>query len=273
MAEWTDWLPLAAFWLLLFLLAAAETLYPLHRAPREGKGRLVANFGLGVINAALLSAAPVAAVAAAQWAQQQGVGLLNTMALPFAATAAATLLVRSFAAYAMHRISHSWPWLWRLHRVHHSDTAVDLSTSFRNHPFELTFALAWRAAVTVAFGLDPLTLVAYEAAAAAFALWDHANLRLPARLDQALRLVLVTPAMHHVHHSAARAETDSNYGDVISLWDRLFGTYRQLGEAEVRAARFGLGDAEDEGAASLVAQLRSPLARGGAVRPVRASEA
>jgi sterol desaturase/sphingolipid hydroxylase (fatty acid hydroxylase superfamily) len=100
-----------------------------------------------------------------------------------------------------------------------------------------------------------------ETLAIAFTMWSHANLRLPDRLDRALRLLLVTPAMHHVHHSARRAETDSNYGDVFSLWDRLFGTYRSSNGESLATTRFGLGDEHDRDAASILRQLTGPLAR------------
>jgi sterol desaturase/sphingolipid hydroxylase (fatty acid hydroxylase superfamily) len=108
-------------------------------------------------------------------------------------------------------------------------------------------------------GLSAPALIAYESVAVAFALWDHANLHLPDRLCRALRLLFVTPAMHHVHHSARRAETDSNFGDVLSLWDRLFGSYRNSDSGMVRGLRYGLGDAHDGAAASLAAQLRLPF--------------
>jgi sterol desaturase/sphingolipid hydroxylase (fatty acid hydroxylase superfamily) len=171
----------------------------------------------------------------------------------------ATILLRNLATWLVHRVSHAVPLFWRAHRVHHGDVRLDLSTGFRNHPLELAYVVPWLAGVTIALGLDPATLAAYEAVAIGFSLWTHANLRLPAALDARLRLVLVTPAMHHVHHSSRRAETDSNYGDVFSFWDRLFGTYRGLSEEELRAVRFGLGDAFDPHAASFVRQLGGPF--------------
>jgi sterol desaturase/sphingolipid hydroxylase (fatty acid hydroxylase superfamily) len=255
------WLAFAAFWVVLFLLAAAELWRPLHEAKEEPAGRIPGNVALGLINAALGAALPLSTVLPAAWAARHGVGLLNRVALPTAAIVVATILIRNLATWLVHRASHAVPLFWRAHRVHHCDVRLDLSTGFRNHPLELVYVVPWLAAVTIAVGLDPATLAAYEAVAIAFSLWTHANLRLPAAVDSRLRLVLVTPAMHHVHHSSRRAETDSNYGDVLSLWDRLFGTYRELAEPDLRATRFGLGDDYDPGASSLVRQLRSPFDR------------
>jgi sterol desaturase/sphingolipid hydroxylase (fatty acid hydroxylase superfamily) len=249
-----------AFFLLLFMLAAAEMWRPLRAARTEPKGRIFGNVAMGLINAGLSLALPVSTVLSAEWAARHGAGLMNIAPIPVPAAILATVAIRSLAAYLVHRAAHRLEWLWRIHRVHHSDTILDLSTGFRNHPLELAFVAPWLAVITIATGLDSHTLLVYEAAALAFALWDHANLHLPPSLDRLLRLLLVTPAMHHVHHSAERAETDSNYGDMLSIWDRLLGTYRAHDEDALAAMRIGLGDAFDAGAASLLHQLRAPLA-------------
>jgi sterol desaturase/sphingolipid hydroxylase (fatty acid hydroxylase superfamily) len=256
------WLPFLLFWPVLFAIAAAELWRPLYVGRSEPASRIPVNVALGLINAALVALLPLSTVLAATWAAASGIGLFNAVAAPFAISAAATVAIRSLATYAVHRLSHALPWLWRLHRVHHIDTALDLSTGLRNHPLELAIVVPAVAGAAIAFGLEPTVLAVYEAIALPFALWTHANLRLPPRLDQGLRWLLVTPAMHHVHHSARRAETDSNYGDVFSVWDRLFGTYAALDEPALRAVRFGLGEADDRRAAHLGAQLISPLSRG-----------
>ncbi|MGZ8286464.1 MAG: sterol desaturase family protein [Allosphingosinicella sp.] len=257
------WLLFGAFWLLLLALAAAETLRPLHAAPIEARGRLPTNFAMGLVAAALYALLPLTSVAAAQWAEAENLGLLNVVRPPAWAATGATLTVWSLVNYWLHRAFHLWPWLWRLHRIHHSDTAVDLSTGFRGHPGEVLATALARAGLAAALGLSVPALVAYEAAAFVAAMWSHANLRLPGRADRILRWLLVTPAMHHVHHSAARHETDSNYGELLSVWDRLFGTYEASDSSTLAAARIGLGEAADEGAASLRRQLLSPLTRHG----------
>jgi sterol desaturase/sphingolipid hydroxylase (fatty acid hydroxylase superfamily) len=146
-----------------------------------------------------------------------------------------------------------------VHRVHHADTAVDLSTGFRHHPLELLYVAVCYLAMAVVLGLSPIALIAYEGAAVLLSLWSHANLRLPQAADRLLAAVLVTPALHHVHHSAHQTETDSNYGELFSLWDRLFGTLTRLDEDQLRAMRAGLGAEHDAAAAHLGRQLLLPL--------------
>ena len=256
-----DWLPMLAFWLLLFALAAAELAWPF-RAGRSATGpRLVANFGLGIINALLLSLLPLSVVIAAEWARAEGMGLLRGPAVPTAVLVVATLTIRSLANYGLHRLAHSVPLLWRMHQVHHSDNEVDLSTGLRHHPAELLYVAAVLGALSVLLGLSPGALAAYEIVAAGFALWTHANLRLPDRTDRTLGWLFVGPRFHHVHHSADRRRTDSNYGDIVTLWDRLFGTWCDLPAEEVARQRCGLGDRYDAGAGNLLVQLGSPLAR------------
>lgn len=255
------WLPFLLFWPVLIAIAAAELWRPLYVERNEPSSRIPVNVALGLINAGLAALLPLSTVLAAQWAATQQLGLLNLVGAPLLVAAAATVAIRSLASYGVHRLSHAVPLLWRIHRVHHIDTALDLSTGLRNHPLELAVVAPCLAAVTIGFGLEPRTLMVYEAIALPFALWTHANLRLRPGLDHRLRLLFVTPAMHHVHHSARRAETDSNYGDVFSLWDRLFGTYRMLDGRALQAVRFGLGEAHDPRAASFAAQILSPLRR------------
>jgi sterol desaturase/sphingolipid hydroxylase (fatty acid hydroxylase superfamily) len=255
-AAWTAFL---GFWGLLLALAGAEAWLPLHRDGDEPRGRIAGNVGMGVINASIAAFLPVSSVVPAAWAAAHGVGLMNRLALPYALVVLSSVLVRNLATYGVHRLSHAMPLLWRIHRVHHSDTRLDLSTGFRNHPLELAIVVPLLALVSVGLGLDPATLLAYESVAIGFSLCTHANLRLPTRFERVLRWLFVTPTMHHVHHSSRRAETDSNYGDVLSFWDRLFGTYCDLPEETLRATRFGLGDAFDAHAPNLLHQLRSPL--------------
>ena len=255
------WLPAAGFLALMILLALAELARPLHLAPVEGKGRLTANFGLGILNALLFAALPLSTLLAAEWARLHQTGLTHWLAFPAWAPIALTLLLRSLANYGLHRAAHAVPLLWRLHRVHHCDTAVDLSTGLRHHPGEVLYVAVVLAALAILCGFSVPALAGYELAAAIFALLTHANLRLPGWLDTSLGWLFATPALHHVHHSSSRAETDSNYGECLILWDRLFGSYRRLGPDALRATRFGLGDAHDGDAPRLLAQLAAPLKR------------
>jgi len=250
-----------AYWALLVLFAGLEFFVPQFQDPRRSE-RWPANFGLGLINMALLPLAPVSALWAAQWAQRHGIGALNFLDASWWLTAAvATILIQSLASYAIHVVMHKAPWLWRVHRVHHFDTAVDFSTGLRHHPLEFVLMLLVDVVVAIAFGLLPWALVAYGTADAMFALFSHANIKYPTRPDRALRLILVTPRVHALHHSSHRPETDSNYGNVFTIWDRLFGTYGEQHADRPEALQFGSHELRDNRAADLWWQLKSPVLR------------
>jgi sterol desaturase/sphingolipid hydroxylase (fatty acid hydroxylase superfamily) len=246
------------YWFVLATFAGLEFFAPqFEEAHRDD--RWPTNFGLGLINMALLPLAPVSALWASQWAQRNGIGLLNLLDGSWWLLAViATIAIISFADYAIHLLSHKTPWLWRLHRVHHFDTTVDVSTGLRHHPLELLPALLIGVPVAIVFGLLPWALITYGTADAMFALFSHANIKLPTSLDRALRLILVTPRIHAVHHSAHKSETDSNYGNVFTIWDRLFGTYCDLRADCPEAMQFGLAELQDNRAADLWWQLKSP---------------
>jgi sterol desaturase/sphingolipid hydroxylase (fatty acid hydroxylase superfamily) len=157
-----------------------------------------------------------------------------------------------------HHCHSETPWLWRVHRVHHFDNVVDVSTGLRNHPVELLPVVLINASVAIMFGLLPWALITYGTAEALFALYSHANIRFPTSLDRTLRLVLVTPRIHAVHHSAHKPETDSNYGGVFTIWDRLFGTYCDLRADCPEKMQFGLAELRDQRVSDLWWQLKSP---------------
>jgi sterol desaturase/sphingolipid hydroxylase (fatty acid hydroxylase superfamily) len=246
------------YWFVLAMFAGLEFFAPQFEEAHRGH-RWPTNFGLGLINVALIPLAPVSALWAAEWARHNRIGLLNLLDGSWWFLAViATIAILSFADYAMHILFHKTPWLWRLHRVHHFDTAVDISTGLRHHPLELLPALLIGVPVAIVFGLLPWALIAYGTADAMFALFSHANIKLPTSLDRALRLVLVTPRIHAVHHSAHKPETDSNYGNVFTVWDRLFGTYCDLRADCPEKMQFGLAELQDHRAADLWWQLKSP---------------
>ena len=204
------------------VLALIEALAPGPARP-GGDKRLFVNFSLGIINIALGSALPVSTLAAAALAGATGVGLGHAVALPWAALFVLILLARSFVAYWVHRLSHGVPLLWRLHRVHHGDRAVDVSTTLRNHPIELALTVPAAAATILLLGPPISVVLAADTALFALALWQHADIRTP--LEPLVGRLLVTPGLHRAHHSPRRADHDRNFGEVMIFWDHLFGTY------------------------------------------------
>jgi sterol desaturase/sphingolipid hydroxylase (fatty acid hydroxylase superfamily) len=258
--DWhTVWL--VVFWALLALFAWIETVIPAGPggAPRER--RWPTNFALGLINMIIVPLAPVSGLLGAEWAQEHGWGLLNLRELPFWLVLLATLLLRSLIGYVFHLILHKVHALWRMHRVHHSDDHLDISTALRSHPLEFAALLVVLAPLAVVLGLDPWTLAAYEITESAFSVFGHAHIRLPDWLDRPLRYVFVTPNMHVIHHSSWQPETDSNYGQVFSFWDRLFGTYSEAPRNGYAGMQIGLDEMRGERAADFWLQVKSPAWR------------
>lgn len=215
----------AAILLALAAMALAETVWP-DRAAR--RGRWPGNFALGLLNAALVRLAGAAApVAAAAWAAERDFGLFNQFALPALLAVPIGILLMDFAIYWQHRALHHWHWGWALHRLHHADTAMDVSTAVRFNPAEALVSMLYKSLLTAVLGLPWQAVLAFEAWLAIGSAIEHANLRLPPRADAAIRRIWVTPAMHRVHHSAHGDDHNHNYGFALSIWDHLFGTHQQ----------------------------------------------
>jgi len=185
-----------AYWSLLALFGGLEVVLPAFRQVPQRIRRWPTNLGLGIVNMTLFPLVPVSAVWGAQWAESQGLGLLNVAGEPWWSAVIATFAIRSLAGYALHVVMHKIPAFWRLHRVHHLDTCLDVSTSFRSHLLEFGVAFLVMVPFAIAFGLRPWALIAYEIMEATVSLFSHANLRLPERLDRSLRWILITPNMH-----------------------------------------------------------------------------
>ncbi len=245
------------FWGVIVLFGAIEFLLP--QFPDADRARRwPTNFGLGILNGLIVSAVPVASVGAAQWAAANGIGLLHWIAAPWWLALPCTLLVKSLSQYAFHRLSHTQPVLWRLHRVHHCDVHLDVSSALRTHPLEMIASSAFVIPIVVGCGLSPVVLAAYEGVEVFANMLTHANVRVPKVIERCARSLLVTPGLHRLHHSASRIETDSNYGNVFSFWDRLFGTLRVEASAPAAEFRFGLDDIDRERAGNFTSQLKLP---------------
>lgn len=221
------WLRLGTFAGVLALLALAELLAP-RRRQRVGRGqRWPANLGLVALDTLSVRLLfPAAAVGVALVAEQRGWGLFNLIALPAWLEIALAVILLDLLIYAQHVLFHAAPWLWRVHRVHHSDLEFDVTTGLRFHPLEILLSLGLKLAAVVLLGAAAAAVLLFELLLNATAMWSHSNIRLPARVEQLLRLLLVTPDMHRTHHSVVPRETHSNFGFNLACWDRLFGTYR-----------------------------------------------
>jgi len=175
--------------------------------------------------------APTGAVGFALFAEAHGLGLFNVVAMPAWVEMVLALLTLDLAIYLQHRLFHYAPVLWRLHRMHHADLEVDVTTGARFHPVEILLSLGIKFVVIVPLGLSPLAVLLFEIGLNATSMFNHSNVRVSPAIERVLRCLVVTPDMHRVHHSVVRRETDSNFGFNFPWWDRLFGTYRAQPEA------------------------------------------
>ncbi|MBE9567649.1 MAG: sterol desaturase family protein [Proteobacteria bacterium] len=185
------------------------------------------NLGLVFLNSFILRLLfPAAAVGMAAFASEQGWGFFNYYEVPTTIAIIASVVIMDFIIYLQHVMVHAVPVLWRLHRVHHADLDYDVTTGARFHPIEIILSMLIKFATILLLGPPVVAVVIFEVMLNATAMFNHSNVRLNLTLDKFLRLILVTPDMHRVHHSIEDDETNSNFGFSLPWWDRLFGTYR-----------------------------------------------
>ena len=255
-----------AFVAIFAAMAAFELISPrLERPEMAGalkSRRWFVNLSMVVISSVCLRIIfPAAAVGTAVWADAQGWGLFNMAGVPAVLAGIIAFVILDFAVWLEHVVSHKWPILWRIHRMHHSDQGFDLTTALRFHPLEIVISMAWKAAIILALGPPVPAVLIFEIVLNGMAMFNHANARLPERLDRILRMVVVTPDMHRVHHSAVRTETDSNYGFNLSIWDRLFATYVAQPAAGHERMRIGLDEYDGPKTSNLGWALVLPFRR------------
>lgn len=244
------------YWAILVVVAVLEVLTPGRTDRMPLAPRFTVNFGFGLMTMLLLSLPLLSEVALAELARVRGWGLLHRFAMGPAWQVGLSFLAYDLCGYTIHRLSHKYAWLWRLHRVHHSDSDLDLSTYFRSHPLDVAVILGIKLALIVVLGLHPVALVLHGLAKQLTMSLGHANIAPRPRLSRTIALLFVSPSFHQIHHSAHRPDTDSNYGEVLTIWDRLLRSSGRIGGP---IERFGLGDAYDDDAASLLSQLKLPF--------------
>jgi sterol desaturase/sphingolipid hydroxylase (fatty acid hydroxylase superfamily) len=216
------------FFVGIFLaVAVAEVFAPRRPLLTSKSNRWFANVGIVVINTALLRILfPITAVAAALWVEEKGWGLLTLVDLPFWAEVAISVLFLDFIIYLQHVGFHAIPTLWRLHMMHHADMDFDLTTGARFHPIEIFLSMGIKVGAIFLLGAPALGVILFEILLNGTAMFNHGNLFVPLTFDRVLRLLVVTPDMHRVHHSVFPNETNSNFGFNLPWWDRILGTYK-----------------------------------------------
>lgn len=248
-----------AFFGVFLIFAFLEARAPRDAAPADRARRWPTNWILTIINIVVTSAMPVTMIAAADYAQANSIGLLNNVDMSLAAAFAIGFLGRGFISWGTHYLNHKVPFLWAIHRVHHADTKLDVSTTVRFHPLEFVFTTPLALAGVVALGIPALPLLIYELMDASVTVFSHANVRLPWWIDRPLSLFIVTPDVHRVHHSSYQPETDSNYGAVLTIWDRVLGTYRRKPSDDLATQENGLTEVQDPRSRNLLWLLILPF--------------
>lgn len=249
------------FFGLLIGLAALERVRPLRLSDPFRLHRWPANLGLVAIGTVLIAILQISAVAVAVWAQRNEVGVFNQVPAPRWIEVILAWLLLDLAIYLQHRAFHTFSWLWPLHRVHHSDLEFDVTTGLRFHPAELLASMLFKIAVVAVLGAPWLAVLLFEVGLSVFALFTHANLRVDPRLERALRVLFVTQDMHRTHHSTHDAEMNSNYGNLLSIWDRVLRSYTPRTRENPREMRIGLVEFRRPDRQTLQALLAQPFGR------------
>lgn len=236
-----------------------------HVAPRRERrlGRFMrwpGNIGIVVVDTIVARILfPTGAVGLALIAEAKGWGLLNHWQVPGWAAVILAIVILDLAIYLQHVMFHAVPALWRLHRMHHADTDFDVTTGARFHPVEIVLSMVLKLAVVAALGAPAVAVLIFEVLLNATAMFNHSNLRLPDAVDRIMRLFVVTPDMHRVHHSVIERETNANFGFNLPWWDRLFGTYRAQPEAGHETMQIGLNQFRDPAEQRLDRMLVQPF--------------
>ncbi len=234
-------LRLGFFFGVLLLVALLEAVFPRRKRRYSRWLRWYANLGIVFLNSGIARLImPILPMALAARAMEKGWGLFNWMDLPSPLALILSVLLLDFFIYLQHVMVHAIPLLWRLHRMHHSDLEYDVTTGARFHPLEILLSLFIKLALILVLGPPVAAVLIFEVLLNAMAMFNHGNLRLPLGLDGWLRLGIVTPDMHRVHHSSLPAEANRNFGFNLSFWDRIFGTYKAQPKLGHEAMEIGI---------------------------------
>jgi len=253
---------LGAFFGIFLVMALWERRAPMRGLSMARWPRWGTNWGISVLDAATVKLVfGAAAAGAALDAAAAGWGLFNRIGWPEWVEFVLTLLAMDLAIWLQHLATHKIPLLWRLHRVHHADRDVDVTTAIRFHPVEIALSMVIKIGLVYALGAPVAAVIAFEVVLNGMAMFNHGNVRMPRRLEPVLRAVIVTPDMHRVHHSVLRDEHDANYGFNLSVWDRIFGTYVPEPSAGHLGMTLGLDRWQDERPTRLGWSLALPFRR------------
>ena len=251
---------LSVFLGILIAMIGLETLFPARDRVQKRGARWLTNFGLVVIDTVVIRLLfPVIAVGVAIWAEARGWGVLNLLSLPIWVKTIFAVIILDMMIYWQHVAFHKVPILWHLHKVHHADRDLDASSGLRFHPVEIVISMVYKMAVVCLLGAPALAVIIFEILLNACAVFNHANVRVPLWFERPLRQVMVTPALHRIHHSVIERETNTNYGFSVIWWDKIFGSYTDQPQGKLT---LGLNEYQTDAPSGLWWSLTAPFRRG-----------
>ena len=255
-----------AFLCILSLVIVWEMIQPKRPLSQSKSKRWLNNISLVALDSLIVRLLlPLGTTGIALWAEKKQIGLLHYIQLSDIANIVIAIILLDLIIYWQHRLFHVIPLLWRLHQVHHADRDIDVSTGLRFHPVEILISILIKIAAILLLGVPVMAVILFEVILNGMAMFNHGNIRLPKALDSILRLMLVTPDMHRVHHSIIKHETNSNFGFNISLWDRVFGSYHAQPDMGHQDMIIGLEQHQNEPTHSILWMLRLPFISAGGV--------
>ena len=250
---------LSIFLGMLIAMSALEAFFPAKDRVQTRTRRWSTNFGLVVIDTlAIRYLFPIIAVGAAIWAHGNGWGILNLIALPNWAAIIVAVIILDMMIYWQHVAFHKIPVLWRLHKIHHADRDLDASSGLRFHPVEIVISMAYKMVIVIGLGAPVIAVIIFEILLNACAIFNHANVRLPKWVERPLRQIMVTPALHRIHHSVIERETNSNYGFSVIWWDKIFRSYTDKPDGDLT---LGLSEYQSDAPSGLWWSLSAPFRR------------
>jgi sterol desaturase/sphingolipid hydroxylase (fatty acid hydroxylase superfamily) len=254
-------LRLSIFFIILLTMLVLESCFPARKSKLTKRVRWLGNFSLLIISSVVARLlVPIGVTGIALYASSQGLGLFNNINLPNWLIITLSVLLLDLMIYWQHRIFHLVPMLWRFHKVHHADSHIDASTGLRFHPIEILLSILLKGLAVLLLGVPAIAVIIFEVALNGFALFNHANIRLPRWLEYPLRTILITQVLHRIHHSQVVEETNSNYGFSVSWWDRLFGSYKSQAKKSDEDLDIGLKSYKaDNKTATLLSLLKMPF--------------
>ena len=271
--EFDNTIRVIAFFSMFGLMAAWEAIAPRRKLGALKLQRWIGNLSLGVLNTVMIRIVMASgAVGVAMVATENSWGILNILHWPVWIEVVLAVLVLDLMIYLQHLVSHAVPALWKIHMVHHADPDYDVTTAVRFHPIEAVLSMMLKAAGVAVIGASPTAVLAFEVILNGMAMFNHANVTMPAFVDRILRWVVVTPDMHRIHHSSVPRETNRNFGFNVPWWDYLFGTYLAAPSRGHERMTFGLKKFRSPACQKLLPILKLPFGRSAPIETIKQRE-